>query len=188
MSAHYWRAVVRRDYLDKIRDPDDALDEAIPALERLGDDAGLADAWLSLHLQFFWRGQVRQALAAANRALHHARRAGVRSSEIGALYYLAGDGFLDDTALEEVVTRADLVIELTARHGLQAARALGTKGRSFAMMGRIDEGRSLVVEVDTGRARVRLSLLGGWYAVVAGHGGVLGRSLPSRRERSARRH
>jgi DNA-binding SARP family transcriptional activator len=85
-----WRAAVTRARIEMYRDPEgidlDALtaetEAAIQVLGELGDEAGLARAWMVLSDLHWSRGRLRQTSEAATRAAEHARRTGNRR-EVG---------------------------------------------------------------------------------------------------------
>ena len=63
----------------------EAADRAATTFAELGDQAGLAQTWFSVAMQFFWRGLMAQMEGAAVHALEHARAAGDERYESAAL-------------------------------------------------------------------------------------------------------
>jgi tetratricopeptide (TPR) repeat protein len=119
-------------------------DEAIPALERLGDDEGLVLAWrVRCESSFMWcRGS--ESVAAAEREAVHAERSGDRAGLAHALSWLLLVMLLDATRPEEGIQRCR---ELRARapdDRVVEAFALLVQGVFEAMLRRYDDGRVLL--------------------------------------------
>jgi class 3 adenylate cyclase/tetratricopeptide (TPR) repeat protein len=79
------------------------LEHAMATFEELGDDAGLADAWIFRGEIEFWSGDASRAVVAVDRAIGHARRAADRRREFHALalrshWQLAGPTPADELA------------------------------------------------------------------------------------------
>lgn len=119
-------------------------ERAIPLLEAIGDDAGLAQAWmLAGDAELYWAHDAAM-LDAFRRSLQHAERAGDRSATSeAALWCMLGiasgptpadQGLL---AIEAIMESAPDNLELKAWSQIQ-------RGKLLAMLGRADEGRSLV--------------------------------------------
>ena len=85
-----WRVAVTRARIEMYRDPEgidpDALaaetETVVEVLSELGDEAGLARAWMVLSDLHWSRGRLRDTSDAATRAAEHARRTGNRR-EVG---------------------------------------------------------------------------------------------------------
>src|SRR5206468_8432152 len=73
--------------------------EAVRELEPLGDDRALAAAWKAVALGENLRARWQGVDDALDRALKHARRAGLRRVEIGVLQLLAPSIFWGPTPL-----------------------------------------------------------------------------------------
>ena len=84
--------------------PDELQTEAerlIPELGRLGDDAGLARAWLQLTDVHGFLSEMAGMEHAAERALEHARRAGDVREEADALFWRCTGALYGDRSVEE---------------------------------------------------------------------------------------
>ncbi|MGH3091575.1 MAG: ATP-binding protein [Gaiellaceae bacterium] len=147
------RAQIELFLLDLITDPEFEPDvheafarQAIPVLEREGDEEGLARAWFALALADWARGlwdTMRQPL---DRAIEHARRAGNRSMELEALSFLLGSITFGGTPVKDGAgTARDLLEQRADSRELQgwATRVVGTL---LALEGGVEEGRALLEE------------------------------------------
>ena len=119
-------------------------ERAIPRLEAIGDDAGLARAWSLIgEAELFGANNAGQ-MAAFARALEHADRAGDRpAAGLAATWCLIGTytGPIPSDeglrSIDDLAARAPNNLEVMAWK--QIAR-----GRLLAMLGRVEEGRDLV--------------------------------------------
>ncbi len=122
------------------------LEDAIPVLEEMGDDLGLARAY-RLRGDVHWtRSVYAEADRAFEQAMVHARRAGASWEEAECLRQYAGSGLYGPAPVAEVVKRCDRIIELAKGNPTAEAGAIRSLGVLNAMQGRIDEGRELVRE------------------------------------------
>jgi class 3 adenylate cyclase/tetratricopeptide (TPR) repeat protein len=122
------------------------LEDAIPVLEEMGDDLGLARAY-RLRGDVHWtRSIYAEADRAFEQAMSHARRAGARWEEAECLRQYAGSGLYGPAPVAEVVKRCDRIIELAKGNPTAEAGAIRSLGVLNAMQGRIVEGRELVRE------------------------------------------
>jgi class 3 adenylate cyclase/tetratricopeptide (TPR) repeat protein len=122
------------------------LEDAIPVLEEMGDDLGLARAF-RLRGDVHWtRSVYAEADRAFEQAMIHARRAGASWEEAECLRQYAGSGLYGPAPVAEVVKRCDRIIELAKGNPTAEAGAIRSLGVLNAMQGRIDEGRELVRE------------------------------------------
>jgi tetratricopeptide (TPR) repeat protein len=124
----------------EIPDGEQTVREAIPVLERYGDDLGLARAWFLVGLCTFWQGKAAVSDDAFARGLECARRA--RSSRDEArilIWYLIGSWY-GPTPATEALARCRAVREQTWSRQVEAI-ALTEEGALLALSGRFDEGR-----------------------------------------------
>jgi class 3 adenylate cyclase/tetratricopeptide (TPR) repeat protein len=120
--------------------------QAIPVLEREGDEEGLARAWYALALAEWTRGLWDSLPEPLERAIEHARRAGSRSIEVEALTFLLGSVTFGSTHIKGAIRIARELLEQRAdSRELQgwAARFLGA---CLAYEGSVQEGRALLEE------------------------------------------
>ncbi|HEX9349729.1 MAG TPA: AAA family ATPase [Gaiellaceae bacterium] len=83
---------------------------AIPELERLRDDRGLALAWQALHQVHSGEGNAAAMSTAADRSLFHARHAGERRLQEDALAASAMATWLGATPAEAAIARLEQVL------------------------------------------------------------------------------
>jgi class 3 adenylate cyclase/tetratricopeptide (TPR) repeat protein len=122
------------------------LEGAIPVLEEMKDDLGLARAY-RLRGDVHWtRSVYAEADRAFEQAMVHASRAGANWEEAECLRLYAGSGLYGPAPVAEVMTRCDRIIELAKGNPTAEAGAIRSLGVLNAMQGRIDEGRELVRE------------------------------------------
>ncbi|HET7236742.1 MAG TPA: adenylate/guanylate cyclase domain-containing protein [Actinomycetota bacterium] len=143
-------AAILRLSLLELTDPKGVSGEAVAAAERqiatlesIGDDLGLARAWLlmgELHWNDARYGAADDALA---RAVDHARRAGATREEADALGKYTGSGTYGPAPVEEMERRSAEVLERMGGTGYEAP-ALRSQAVASAMRGRFDEARDLV--------------------------------------------
>jgi class 3 adenylate cyclase/tetratricopeptide (TPR) repeat protein len=131
-----------------------AAETAIPELERLGDDRGLADAWDLVTLGHLEEGNAAAANAANEHVLLHARKAGDRRREQAALVFDAQTISLGTTPVEAAISH----VERRLSEAASASNQLG-EGRLWIVLGDLrsqlgdhDEGRRLATD---GLARLK---------------------------------
>jgi class 3 adenylate cyclase/tetratricopeptide (TPR) repeat protein len=83
---------------------------AIPELEGLGDDRGLALAWNALHQVHSGEGNAAAMSTAADRSLFHARRAGERRLQEDALASSAMATWLGTTPADAAIARLEQIL------------------------------------------------------------------------------
>jgi class 3 adenylate cyclase/tetratricopeptide (TPR) repeat protein len=126
-------------------------EQAIAALTELGDDAGLARAWLLLGEVHNLHGAMAAMAQAAERAIGHARRAGdlakvdLAASRIGIAIAFG------PMPVEQAVTLARELLDQARGRGRWEAGMLRALARLEARRGRFAEARALLAE---GRAIV----------------------------------
>jgi tetratricopeptide (TPR) repeat protein len=122
----------------------DVARQAIPVLEREGDEEGLARAWFALAAAEWVRGMWDAMRVPLGRAIEHARRAGNRSIELEARSFLLAAAVYGSTPVKDAIPIARELLEQRAdSRELQgwAARFLGAL---LALEGRVEEGRALL--------------------------------------------
>ncbi|MBA3263163.1 MAG: AAA family ATPase [Thermoleophilaceae bacterium] len=163
LERSYWRLATGLDA--SIGDVRRVAEQAIPALEAVGDEAGLARAWG--HLAFVQSAACSWAETAKSleRGLEHARRAADGQQETELLWQLTGALHYGPQPVEEGIRRFHAAlhhdVQSAGRSGMHvgvttraAVEATGLAGLE-AMRGNADEARMLV-----GRAKAILEELG----------------------------
>jgi class 3 adenylate cyclase/tetratricopeptide (TPR) repeat protein len=150
-------------------------EDAVRCFEELGDEVGLARAWLRLS-DVHWLGSQWEARAnALEEALVHARRAGHTRYERWILGTLLTSLLLGPTPMTEAIRRCEETLALVENDPVLEARVLNVVAPAKAAVGRFDEGRE-----DYRRSRAILeelghkllpalgTLSGGWLELLAG--------------------
>jgi class 3 adenylate cyclase/tetratricopeptide (TPR) repeat protein len=146
-----WRARLTRDYVLAEQEPrarsiEDVLrtaEDAIPALERLGDDRALARAWRAVAQNRFWLGKIQSSLEASGRAVEYARRGGDRQEEAWALRTRSMALWSGPTPAAEAARGCEELLATAPNQELSAC-ALRDLGGIRAMQGQLEEARRLV--------------------------------------------
>jgi tetratricopeptide (TPR) repeat protein len=119
--------------------------EAQAACTRLGDELGLARAWLVLGLTGGWFfgavGTILDSDTAFQQAIVHARLADARREESAALRWLIITGWFGPIPATEGIRRCNEILELPTDKSLEAT-ALIAIGCFLATQGKFDEARS----------------------------------------------
>ena len=119
-------------------------ERAIPVLEKLGDDAGLASAWLLLAET---GSSVADEEQAAERALVHARRAGRPRDEEDALFTQLSAALYGERPVAEVTALCEQL--LAEAHGpLAEVGTLEILAALKVRSGEVSDGRELYVNAD----------------------------------------
>jgi len=116
-------------------------ERALPELERLADEHGLAEAWWLLNWSRFRAGQNTLALEAAEQAVERARRAGHRREELRALGAIAMALKWGPTPVEEGLRQCDELVERADGALLVEAFAQRVRGVLLSMTGEFERGR-----------------------------------------------
>jgi class 3 adenylate cyclase/tetratricopeptide (TPR) repeat protein len=117
-------------------------EEAIPILERLGDDQGLSIAWRSLCEVYLMGCRTADLEAAAERAAFHAERAGDRAGLTDAISWLVLVPILGMMPPETGIRRCEEMRARAPGDRVVEAYADLVEGMMEAMLGRFDEGRA----------------------------------------------
>jgi len=117
-------------------------EEAIPILERLGDDEGLSIAWRNLCEVYLMWCRTADLEAAAERAAFHAERAGDRAGLTDATRWLVLVPNLGMMPPEAGIRRCREMRARVPDDRVVEAFADIVEGMCEAMLGRLDEGRA----------------------------------------------
>jgi tetratricopeptide (TPR) repeat protein len=117
-------------------------EEAIPALEALGDDAGVAKAWHLLSEPGVEACRWGERAAALEHALEHARRAGDAREAARAAGFLMQAIQLGPTPVPAAIDRARLFLRESEGDRLLSASILSSLAVLLAMRGEFDEARA----------------------------------------------
>ena len=156
------RTLIEREFFrifTNVQTPADQItriaEEAIPALDALGDDAGVAKAWWLLSEPPVNACRWGERAEALEHALEHAKRAGDarEAARIAALLMQAIQ--LGPTPVDAAIDRAQLFLRDSEGDRLLTASILSSLGALLAMRGEFDEARA-----QWGRARALWDELG----------------------------
>jgi class 3 adenylate cyclase/tetratricopeptide (TPR) repeat protein len=151
-AALEWKAILERSELRTLIDPEGQADEAHRNMERavevfsaLGDEEGLYRAWrLEAAVQHIW-SRNEASLAAAQRALDHARRSGDEGAEALSRAWVCGAVEDGPVPAEEAIRELETHLRWARAGGHRSLEAtlLGMLCNLHAMCGRFNEARSL---------------------------------------------
>ena len=140
---------------------EDQVDAAVPVLERLGDEDGLARASLLLANLRIIEGQWEAAALAIEQVIVHAQRLGDRVREIRLGPQLASFALLGPTPVEQAIAITEEMIGRSGGERKSEAVLLRTLAHLHAMQGRFDAARE-----EYRRGRAMLEELG-WVFLAA---------------------
>jgi class 3 adenylate cyclase/tetratricopeptide (TPR) repeat protein len=143
---------------------------AIEVFERLGDEAGLAQAWLRLSDVHWLASRWGERGSTLEQALFHARRADdppLATRLLGSLPVILLEGA---TPVPEALERCEQILEQVRKDQTIEARTLVVIGELHAMLGDFDKARSLYRE-----GQMLFEDLGHrlWIAVLSQVGGII---------------
>jgi DNA-binding SARP family transcriptional activator/tetratricopeptide (TPR) repeat protein len=149
-----WRARIDRVFTQTEADPaaltvsDQArlAREALQALEPLGDDRGLARAWLVAASAEDRRGQAAKKEQAAERTLRHARRSGIYREEAWGLWWLADAILTGPTPVAAGTARCEELLRGRGELRVGDVGVLGTLALFQAMQGHFERGRQMIAQ------------------------------------------
>jgi class 3 adenylate cyclase/tetratricopeptide (TPR) repeat protein len=117
---------------------------AIQVFEQQGDDRFLAKTWLLVSNSHNLMGEHSAMLAAAERALEHARRAGDVSAELWATAFIGSAMYWGPTPARQMLSRSEEMLAGSRGRPLIEARAARWVGGAKVMTGELDEARQLI--------------------------------------------
>jgi tetratricopeptide (TPR) repeat protein len=119
-------------------------EDAIRVFEASGDEAGLAMAWRLLAWSAGIACRYGDAADAAERAAHHARRAGDVRQERRAVTAYAAAASLGPTLVDDAIARCETALEQTAGDRQSEGQLIAVLAGLYAMQGMFDRARELV--------------------------------------------
>ena len=145
-------AVLERGFLRALTDPEGVeelrrvAEQALPELEALGDELGLAKAWRRVaDVQWMVNHWSEQAQA-LEQALVHAQRAGDQREAAGALMRLPMSLYYGPLPVAEATARAEAVLQRAQGARVVESTALVCLAGLHAQSGRFDEARGLLAQ------------------------------------------
>jgi tetratricopeptide (TPR) repeat protein len=160
-------ALIERAALLLLSDPattDQLLEEveaAVPALEELGDERGLASAWTLIGLRSgLWKGRFARGEEALQKALVHARHAGDRRQEATILSQLCFAAAQGPTPVPQAIERCHEILEEAQGDRLVEAGVARYLAPLEARTGHFDEARRLVAKAHETYEELGMELVG----------------------------
>ena len=144
------RALIEREFLWTFTKPDESLDavvavadRAIPVLEELGDNIGLAKAWLLRSVVPLNACRWGERAENLERALDHARRAGDAAEQSTIAGHIALAVYYGPTPVDDAIRRCNELLEEQPSDKSLEAAITGALAGLTAMRGDFEEGRRL---------------------------------------------
>jgi tetratricopeptide (TPR) repeat protein len=116
-------------------------EDAIPVFEAEGDEYGLAFSWFLIHWGLFRGGRYEESIAAAEKAISHAKAAGDLREQFRALGAIAMAHLWGPTPVSEGEHRLDELLERSGHARLMEAFAVRVRGGFCSMTGDFEQGR-----------------------------------------------
>jgi class 3 adenylate cyclase/tetratricopeptide (TPR) repeat protein len=188
-----WHARVQVAWIRTSRDPSRAWDEllaetkqAIEVFEEVGDEAGLAKAWMLRGEMYNDLTEREEMESAAARVVEHASRAGDRREEALGVRLLGGAMIYGPTPVKEAVSRFEQILQSASDSPMMEVAILpvlallnGMKGRFAEARALLDRARTLQDELGLRFFSARLAMASTEVEMLAGN--------PVAAEREARR-
>jgi len=153
----------------------ETAEEAVRCFEKLGDEAGLARAWLRLSDVHWVASRWGARAEALEEALVHAERAGHKRYERWILGTLVTSLVFGPTPMTEVIRRCEEMLALVGNDRVREARVLNVMSLAKAAVGSFAEaradyrrGREILEELGHRLLPALGTLAGGWIEVHAG--------------------
>jgi class 3 adenylate cyclase/tetratricopeptide (TPR) repeat protein len=115
--------------------------EATSAFQELGDERGLARAWLSQAQTLYWLGEYRAATAAAERAVSVAEQVGDWHEQAWGLRLLASSLHEGPTPASEAIQRCEEILAMAGDDRSLAAVVQRKLAALYEMQGELSEAR-----------------------------------------------
>jgi DNA-binding SARP family transcriptional activator len=172
-----WRAAVKRQNIRMYAEPAaidlEALgrtaERAIETLEELGDDSGLARAWILRSEVLECQGNADQGGLAAERASVFAKRAGSRREEAWALGQFGWCLLEGSTSVGDAIRRLERILASTEGETVLDANMSAFLAVQEAMAGRFDDARRRVARSRELTSDLGLRWQAGVHAVISAY-------------------
>ena len=168
-----WRGVIEGERLRLYRHPESVdvgatvatAEAAAAALRELGDDLGLSRASYLMCDLAWTTGRIEASFEHAERAVEHARRAGIGFEVAAALNFVAAlvEG---RTPVSEAISRCVTLEREFTGHRAAELSLLGCRAALAAMAGRFDEARAGMAESRAGLEELGLHEASAWMALM----------------------
>jgi len=118
-------------------------EDALPVLEELGDDTGLARVWRLISEAHVIASRWEDRTTALERALRYAQRAGDRRQQSSIIALLAQALHYGPTPADEAIARCEELLADAPNDRALSAALMSTLGGLYAMLAEFDRARSL---------------------------------------------
>ena len=145
-------AVLERVFLRALRDPEGVeelrriVEQALPELDELGDELGLAKAWRRIADVQWMANRWSEQAQALERALEHAQRAGDAREAAGALMRMPMAFYYGPMPVTEAMARAEELLERAQSSRVVQTTALVCLAGLHALAGDFEEARRLLAQ------------------------------------------
>jgi len=145
-------ALLERAFLRALRDPEGVEDlrriveQALPELEELGDELGLAKAWRRIADVQWMANRWSEQARALERALEHAQRAGDDREAAGALMRMPMSFYYGPMPVTDAMARAEALLERAQSSRVVQSTALVCLAGLHALAGDFEEARRLLAQ------------------------------------------
>jgi class 3 adenylate cyclase len=145
-------AALERAFLHALTDPEGVeelrrvAEQALPVLEELGDELGLAKAWRRIADVHWMMNHWTEQAQALHQALEHAKRAGDQREVAGALMRMPMSLYYGPLPVAEAAARAEAIIERAQGARVVQSTALVCLAGLRAQSGRFEEARRLLAQ------------------------------------------
>jgi class 3 adenylate cyclase/tetratricopeptide (TPR) repeat protein len=143
LERAFLRALTAREGVEELRR---ITEQALPELDQLGDELGLAKAWRRIADVHWMVNHWSEHAQALEQALTHAKRAGNDREAAGALMRMPMSLYYGPTPVAEATARAEAIIQ--SAHGARVVQSTALVGLAglHAMSGRFDDARPLLTQ------------------------------------------
>jgi class 3 adenylate cyclase/tetratricopeptide (TPR) repeat protein len=143
LERAFLRALTHPDGVEELRR---VAEQALPVLEELGDELGLAKAWRRIADVHWMVNHWSEQAQALEQALVHAQRAGDDREAAGALMRLPMSLYYGPMPVAEATARAEAILERAQGARVVQSTALVCLAGLHAMSGRFEEARPLLAQ------------------------------------------
>ena len=143
LERAFLRALTDREGVEELRS---VAEQALPVLEELGDDLGLAKAWRRIADVNWMVNHWTEQAQALEQALVHAERAGDRREAAGALMRLPMSLYYGPMPVAEATVRAEAILERAQGARVVQSTALVCLAGLEAQSGRFEDARRLLAQ------------------------------------------
>jgi class 3 adenylate cyclase/tetratricopeptide (TPR) repeat protein len=143
LERAFLRALTAREGVEELRR---VAEQALPELDQLGDELGLAKAWRRIADVHWMVNQWSEQAQALEQALVHAKRAGDDREAAGALMRMPMSLYYGPMPVPDATARAEAILQSAQGARVVQSTALVCLAGLHAMSGRFDDARPLLAQ------------------------------------------